>query len=46
MNFIRQQLEKFYRVLWDEHDKSAIPDVLAQGCLGTFLGYSVYIKAY
>ena len=30
MNCLRQQVEKFYRVLWDEHDKSAIPDILAQ----------------
>ena len=28
MNLIEQQVKKFYEVIWNEHDKSAIPSVL------------------
>lgn len=28
MNRLREQVEKFYRELWDAHDKTAIPAVL------------------
>lgn len=28
---LKDQVRKFYKILWEDHDKSAIPDILHQG---------------
>ncbi len=52
MNLNRQQVETFYHVIWNQHDKSAIPDVLSEnfefrGSLGLLkqghTGFSEYL---
>lgn len=52
MNELRSQVERFYRDLWDNHDKEAIPEVLHEdftfrGSLGLekrgHLGFAEYV---